>query len=92
MKAYLDKEKVLNDIFSDPKRKAEFLLAKFHEGEEVPDSSDGEVYDTTWMEDLDGLEVEIINELEIKITGERNSVIYETYITQPYKDAWITWK
>ena len=86
MKAYLDKDKVLQTLLSSPEKKSEFLLAKFHEGERVP-NKDSTFYDTTWMFDLDGLEVNIEG-LNLKIVRGSNITI----ITQPYKDAWITWR
>jgi hypothetical protein len=95
IKPYLSKDKILEKMLTTPERKASFLFAKLHEGEEVPNSEPGTFYDTTWMEELDGHEVQILEDDTIVIrTNEiaEHQTTKHFEIKQPYKDAYIVWK
>jgi len=88
VKPYLDKEKIIQSMI-DTIGKEQFLLAKFHEGEEIEDSDNYAVYDTTWMHNFDGFEVEIMDDNVLRL---RHSDHRDIFLHQPSKDAWIVWK
>jgi len=87
VRPYLDKEKIIQSMI-DTIGKEQFLLAKFHEGEEIEDSDNYAVYDTTWMHNFDGKKVDILDDNILRLASDGE----EIYFHQPYKDAFIVWK